>query len=89
MIPVPAQATNVTVSCSNSANYLDKIYFRGIKVNGTSYTRTFNTNWQTTFSCTFDLGSTDYIAIMLQRSDGVNVDSSFPASNISVVFRNF
>ena len=58
-------------------------------INGTSYTRTFNTNWQTTFSCTFDLGSTDYIAIMLQRSDGVNVDSSFPASNVSVVFRNF
>ena len=88
LMPVPAQATKVTVTCLNSTDYLDKIYFRGIKVNGTSFSRVINTNWQTTFSLTFDLGSVDYLAVMLQRSDGANVDSSFPASNISVVFSN-
>lgn len=86
VMPVPARATNVSVTCDDQA--MSEIYFRGIKFSGSNYTRVFNTGWQTGFSTSFDLGAVDYITIALRRTDGISVSWNYPEAYVSVVFSN-
>ena len=86
LIPVPDKATKITVKSTDPA--LDKVSFRGIKLDESRYIQVLNSGWQTSFSQRFELNSVDYFAVSLLRSDEKNVDWNYPVSNIAVYFSN-
>ena len=86
LIPVPDKATKITVKSTDPA--LDKVSFRGIKLDESRYIQVLNSGWQTSFSQRFELNSVDYFAVSLLRSDEKNVDWDYPVSNIAVYFNN-
>lgn len=87
LMPVPAKASKVTVTCSDST--LDTARFAAVNISGQTYLKVKEQAFSSNFTFSFTKGSANYICISLRRTDNESMPWGFDDSKVSVTFTNY